>query len=93
MFSKYFISLKLVKILKVHKPNLTMSKNWTVQICYQFTKMTIEEWFITRTKTKVQYTKVKLTNIRWKAHEKKVKIKQYTWKYECQAEFPVTIIL
>lgn len=77
MFSKHLISLKLVKILEVHKPNLTTCKNWTVQIFNQFTKMTVEEWFITYTKSKVQYTEVKLTNIGWEVqiHEEKVKIK------------------
>lgn len=89
MFSKHLISLKLVKILKVHKPNLTMYKNWTVQIFYQFAKTTIEEWFITYTKSKVQYSEVKLSSIRWKVqiHEEKVKKKQCAWKYEHQNEF------
>lgn len=87
MFSEHLISLKLVKILKVHKPNLNMYKNLTVQIFYQFTKMTIEGQFITYTKSKVQYTEIKLTNISWKVqiHEEQVKIKQCTLYYECQA--------
>lgn len=65
-----------MKIFKAHKPNLTMYKNWTVQISHQFAKMTIEERFITYTKNKVQCTKVKLTSIGWKVHEETVKIKQ-----------------
>lgn len=82
MFSKHLISLKLANILKVHKPNLTMYKNWTVQIFYQFAKTTIEEWFITYTKSKVQYGEVKLTSIRWKVeiHEEKVKKKAVCMK-------------